>query len=259
MQFVCPPQTLPLSILPKVLKTLRQLILGAFVILFPVFLGPSASAQNSVTVEWQRNPEPDIAGYVVYLGTTSGVYSTIQDVGNISSWELGDLSTGTVHYCAVQAYNAAGLVSALSSEISFSISATAVLLNSWAASGGLSGAAAVASAMPFADGVRNLLKFAFNMNPSGPDVRTLVKGTGTAGLPAITLNGSEFTIEYLRRKDSGLIYRPKFSTNLGVYQEMTETPVVTPVNAAWERVVIKKAVNTAGTPRLFGTVEVTMP
>lgn len=262
---------------PKLLKTNRpaaaakgesQFIAGLrrlrwlgvfFALSIPFALASSARAQNSVSVAWGANPEPDVAGYVVYLGTTSGVYPTIQDVGNTTTHVFSGLSSGTVYYCALQAYNTAGLMSELSDEISFTLQGSTEAFDSWAVAGSLSGSAAAPSAIPFHDGVPNVLKFAFNMNPGAADVRTLVKGTGTAGLPAYTLNGSEFTVEFLRRKDSGLVYRPKFSTNLGVYQTMTETPAVTDINAIWERVVIRKAVNTAATPKLFGTVEVTMP
>ena len=237
---------------------------GVFLTLFiPFALASSAGAQNSASLSWEANPEPDIAGYVLYLGTSSGamsgVYPMIQDVGNSNGHVFSGLSSGTVYYCAVQAYNTAGQVSALSQEISFTPGVPAGSFDSWAAAGNLSGAAAAASAMPFHDGVPNLLKFAFNMNPGAADVRTLVKGTGTVGLPAVTMNGGEFTVEFLRRKNSGLVYNPKFSTNLGIYQPMTETPTVTGINATWERVVVRKNVNTATTPRLFGAVEVTMP
>lgn len=238
--------------------------LGVFLtLLIPFALASSAGAQNSTSLAWEANPEPDIAGYVIYLGTSSGtvsgVYPTIQDVGNSNGHLLSGLSSGTVYYCAVQAYNTAGQVSGLSQEVSFTLEVPVGSFDSWATAGGLNGAAAAASAMPFHDGVPNLLKFAFNMNPGAADVRTLVKGSGLVGLPAFTLNGGQFTVEFLRRKNSGLIYNPKFSTNLGIYQPMTETPTVTGIDATWERVVVRKNVNTATTPRLFGAVEVTMP
>ena len=117
--------------------------------------------------------------------------------------------------------------------------------------------------MPFHDGVPNLLKYAFNMNAAGPDTRTLARGTGTAGLPVYALDQSSsspvLTIEFLQRKGSGLVYTPKSSTDLGVFVPMTETPVVTSIDATWERVTIQKTVNTLSTPRLFGIVEVTIP
>ncbi|MDP3850780.1 MAG: fibronectin type III domain-containing protein [Luteolibacter sp.] len=245
-------------------RSLRQFCRSvASALALPFALVTCAAAQNSVTVAWNANTEPDIAGYVVYLGTTSSVYPTILDVGKVTSRILPGLSPGTVYFCAVQAYNSSGLVSALSNEISFTLLASTVAFNSWASAGGLAGGDAAPSATPFHDGVQNLLKFAFNMNPAGPDARTLVKGTGAAGLPAFTLDQSGpqplFTVEFLRRIGSGLVYTPKNSTNFSTYETMSGTTNVTNINANWERVIVKKTVSTSTTPRLFGRVEVTMP
>lgn len=345
-------------------------------------LSASAQAQIAVTVAWNANPETNIAGYKIHLGTTSGNYTTIQTVPNATSSVLSDLSPSTTYFCALQAYNTAGLTSSLSSEISFttpaalpeiavtgstgsnltdgtttisfgatsigstnatrvitlsnsgtanltglsvtldganssdfSVSApgasslaagtnttltvtfhpatsgsrvaalhiasndadeapfdislsgsgaTAVsIFNSWASTGGLSGGAAAAAATPFNDGVPNMLKFAFNMNAAGPDVRVLATGSGTAGLPAFSMDRSgaqpQFTVEFLRRKGSGLVYTPKVSSDLINFGPMTGTTTVTSVSDQWERVILKKAVTTATTPKLFGIVEVSLP
>ena len=183
-------------------------------------------------------------------------------MGNVTSYDLSSLSPSTNYFCALQAYNSSGLMSDLSPEISFTLQTATNPVSTWASAAGLTGASTLPGAMPFHDGVCNLLKFAFNMNPAGPDTRTLVKGTGTAGLPAFTLDrsGAEtFTVEFLRRKDGALVYTPKRSTNLGSFVPMTGTTTVTSIDATWERVVVKEAINTSTTPKLFGIVEVTMP
>ncbi|MEN8752205.1 MAG: hypothetical protein AB1Z18_05465 [Desulfobacterales bacterium] len=41
---------------------------------------------GEVTLEWDLNIEPDIAGYIVYWGTTSRNYSDSVDVGNQNSY-----------------------------------------------------------------------------------------------------------------------------------------------------------------------------
>lgn len=220
-------------------------------------------AQDTVRVAWNANPESDIAGYKVYLGTESGHYSQIQNVGNQATAVLSSPSPSTTYYCAVQAYNTAALESELSAEISFTTQATPGNFNVWASAAGLSGAAAAPDAMPFNDGVSNLLKFAFNLNATRPDMRVLTQGTGTAGLPVFTLNrnGSqaEFTVEFLRRTDGGLLYAPVVSPDLTAYEPMTGTSTVTPINASWERVILRMPCNLTITPKLFGMVEVTMP
>ena len=40
-----------------------------------------------VTLEWDPNAEPDLAGYKVYYGYASGNYSQVIDVGNQASWQ----------------------------------------------------------------------------------------------------------------------------------------------------------------------------
>ncbi|BCU77777.1 hypothetical protein llg_24920 [Luteolibacter sp. LG18] len=136
--------------------------------------------------------------------------------------------------------------------------------DAWAAAAGLTGGDAAAGAVPRGDGVKNLLKYAFNLDPSVADCRTLVPGTGTAGLPCVTRSGSGagavLRIEYLRRKNSGLTYRAVQSATLlpGSFSVFSGTPVVTAVGSAWERVVVETPCDPAVTPRLFGRVEVAL-
>jgi hypothetical protein len=115
---------------------------------------------------------------------------------------------------------------------------------------GLAGPNAQATATPFGDGVPNLLKYAFNMNPGGADRRTLVPGTGTVGLPVMRIVSGSVRYEFLRRKNSGLIYTPQQSSNLSgaSWQAATGTTTVTPIDENWERVEIQQA---PGTARFF--------
>ncbi len=128
-------------------------------------------------------------------------------------------------------------------------------------SAGLSGPGAAMDTAPQEDGVMNLLKYAFNMNASAPDVRVLTPITGTAGLPVVSSPASgQVRVEYLRRLGSGLIYTPKKSTTLvaGSWQTLLSSPQISPLNADWERVVHVESV--AGEPgRCFISVEVSLP
>lgn len=143
--------------------------------------------------------------------------------------------------------------------------ATEVFQKTIVAHSPLTGPDALPSAIPFNDGVENLLKYAFNMNLAGPDTRTLASGTGTAGLPVIGLTGSGpetmIRVEFLRRKGSGLIYTPKRSSTLapGSFVPMSGTPVVTSINDNWERVLIQETANPATLPSSFAIVEVSLP
>ncbi len=141
------------------------------------------------------------------------------------------------------------------------------------AGAGLIGDDAGPTATPHHDGVPNLLKYSFNLNPAGPDTRRLEAGTGIAGLPAVTLEeaqGGEETppvlrIEYLRRRNSGLIYIAEFSATLsangeGSWSPATATPAVVPIDAEWERVVVRDEIPVTGpVPRRFARVRVELP
>lgn len=150
----------------------------------------------------------------------------------------------------------------------FTASNPASAIQHWSAFAGLAGADASPAATPFGDGIPNLLKFAFNMNGGGPDVSRLQPGTGFSGLPFVGLAGEGaalmLRVEFVRRKNSGLIYTPKRSNTLaiGSFLPMTGTPVVTPIpftDDQWERVVIEEPADPSVTPRSFVTVEVTVP
>ena len=221
-------------------------------------------AQQTVTVAWNANPESDISGYNVHLGTVSGgAITQTQDVGNSVSAALSGLLPGMTYYCTVQAYNLSGLTSAYSSEISFTTHAPGVLFDTWAGVANLSGGAAQLEAMPFKDGVANLLKYAFNMNAAAADLRVLPEGVGTAGLPVFTLepSGSQlvFKVEFLRRKGSGLVYLAQTSSDLVNFVPMGGTTSVQDLDASWDRVTIHNSYDAASTRKLFGKVEVTMP
>ncbi|MCU0776062.1 MAG: choice-of-anchor D domain-containing protein, partial [Akkermansiaceae bacterium] len=142
--------------------------------------------------------------------------------------------------------------------------ASALFTSTIAANSSLTGDDALPSAIPFNDGVENLLKYAFNMNLSGPDARSLVPGSGTAGLPSLGLTGSGAStmmrVEFLRRKGSGLVYTPKRSSTLapGSFVPMSGSPVVTSIDANWERVVVEESANPATLPQSFAIVEVTL-
>jgi hypothetical protein len=76
----------------------------------------SASAE-AVTLAWNANPEPNIAGYVIAYGTTSGTYPSTVDVGNRTTWQLTGLTGGQRYYFVVRAYNSTGALSPNSAEV----------------------------------------------------------------------------------------------------------------------------------------------
>jgi sugar lactone lactonase YvrE len=129
---------------------------------------------------------------------------------------------------------------------------------------GLRGADALPNATPFGDGVPNLLKYAFNMDLSRPDNSTLAPD-GIAGLPGHQLNqaGDSFVwrVEFLRRKQSGLVYTPLKSTvpPIDSFVPLSAPPTVTRIDQQWERVVIEESFDPHTTPRIFTRVTVELP
>lgn len=186
----------------------------------------------------------------------------MRDAGGAISLILTDLAPSTTYHVAVQAYNTAGQFSDLSDHVTFTTMPDGAY-GAWAAAGSLGGTNAAASAIPNNDGVPNILKYAFNMNPSAPDVRLLQPVTGTAGLPFTSVDqsdaGSVFHMEFIRRKNVDLSYEPLISTDLVSYQPMTGDTTVVAIDADWERVVIRKPFDVASQPDLFATVKVTLP
>ena len=83
-----------------------------------ILLCSAASIQAAtVTLTWDPSPETDVAGYIVFYGTSSGQYAANVDVGNITSYQFNEPDPQTRYYFAVAAYNAAGVRSDLSAEV----------------------------------------------------------------------------------------------------------------------------------------------
>ena len=60
---------------------------------------------EAATATWDRNPEPDVLGYVLAYGTAPGVYTTQINVGNRLSYEFFS-PPGYRYYVVVRAYSA---------------------------------------------------------------------------------------------------------------------------------------------------------
>jgi hypothetical protein len=89
---------------------------------------------------------------------------------------------------------------------------------------------------------------------------------GSSGLPGITAqpNGGASVVrfEFLRRRNSGLIYTPQRSGELGnpaSWTPLNDVPTVISIDATWERVIYEEPYDAATIPRCFGRVQVTMP
>jgi hypothetical protein len=75
----------------------------------------------TVTIAWDKNPEPDIAGYKMHYGTTSGHYEYSVDVGNFTSCTISGLAEDTTYYFAATAHNSSSITSDYSAELAYTI------------------------------------------------------------------------------------------------------------------------------------------
>src|SRR3990172_5473921 len=75
----------------------------------------------NATVSWDANTEPDLAGYQVFHGLSSGVY-TPADTATVlvptTTYQYTNLALGVTHYFAVKAFDTTGNLSAFSAEVS---------------------------------------------------------------------------------------------------------------------------------------------
>ncbi|MFQ5964326.1 MAG: fibronectin type III domain-containing protein, partial [Candidatus Scalinduaceae bacterium] len=82
-----------------------------------LFVSTTNVYSAQVTLSWNANSEPDLAGYKLYHGTSSRNYDTIIDVGNKTSHTISNLIEGETYYIALTAYDIFNNESAFSSEV----------------------------------------------------------------------------------------------------------------------------------------------
>lgn len=91
-----------------------RVVLGLLALL-PSF----AFATQSVTLSWDESPDPAVAGYRLYAGTSSGVYTQTVEVGNSTTTPVSNLIEDTTYFFSVTAYNTSLEESTFSNEVSY--------------------------------------------------------------------------------------------------------------------------------------------
>jgi hypothetical protein len=89
-----------------------------------------ANGAPSVTLAWNANSEPDLAGYRLYFGRASHSYHQFVETSNTTA-TISNLIEGTTYFFAVTAYDTAGAESDFSTEVSYTVpgEVTAFLAN----------------------------------------------------------------------------------------------------------------------------------
>lgn len=114
---------------------------------------------------------------------------------------------------------------------------------------------------PDGDGVVNLVEYALNTSPVIADRAEMEPGTGTAGSPAVYVEGGKLAIEFVRRRSATnpqIDYRPVFAGSLesDVDWSASGTASVSPIDDVWERVKVLDSVPMSSTSRRFTRLEV---
>ena len=83
---------------------------------------PVASQTQNLTLAWDANTEPDVAGYKVYAGLSSRVYTLpTQSVPAAQTTYVFAATPGVLYYFAVKAVSTSGVESPFSAEVNAAI------------------------------------------------------------------------------------------------------------------------------------------
>ena len=86
------------------------------VVLFAVATSFSTANAAQVSLTWNANPQPEVAGYMLYYGQGSGAYTNKVDVSKVTAFTVTGLQEGKTYYYAVTAYDAGRAESPFSNE-----------------------------------------------------------------------------------------------------------------------------------------------
>jgi chitinase len=105
---------------PSALNTNFFVFILLLLIPCTLYLIPAAYAA-SVNLGWDPNTEPQLAGYKVYWGTSSGNYTTSKNVGNTTFCTITGLDEGKTYYFAATAYDGDGIESDYSNQVTYTV------------------------------------------------------------------------------------------------------------------------------------------
>jgi len=92
---------------------LRKIFLTTTALLYA-----SCGLAAHLDVAWDPNSEPDLAGYIVYYGTSPGNYTESVDIGKTTSVRITGLPVSKEYFVVLTAYDVSGNESGFSAEVS---------------------------------------------------------------------------------------------------------------------------------------------
>jgi PKD repeat protein len=99
------------------LRTLSSRLVVLLTALMLVGASAPLAAADTITLMWDANPEPQVAGYVLHVGTQPGIYTQHTDVGLATSVAFPSAVAGQRYCFAVSAYFAGPLEGTKSGEV----------------------------------------------------------------------------------------------------------------------------------------------
>lgn len=84
--------------------------------------------ESSVKLAWDPSPDANVAGYRLHYGVAAAQYTNSIAVGNLTSNVVTGLIKGITYYFAVTAYDAYGMQSPFSNEISYQLASAKLQL-----------------------------------------------------------------------------------------------------------------------------------
>ena len=177
--------------------TLLSFFLIAILLVFPYPKGHC----SQVTLTWDPNSEPDLAGYDIYYGTASGNYQWKTDVGNVTNYTQTGLNIGVTYYLAATAHNTQGLESGFSNEVVYTVPGCTYTISpssaSFSTSGG-PGNVVVTTQAGCNWGTSTAPSWITVNSGSGMGTGTMSytvsPNTGTTRIASLTIAGNVFTI-----------------------------------------------------------------
>ena len=97
-------------------KPTARFVAALCTLLGTLVLAQAASA-DTINLAWDPNPEPEVIGYIVHVGTQAGTYTQHIDIGPTTSWSFTSAVAGQRYCFAVSAYVAGPLEGPRSNEV----------------------------------------------------------------------------------------------------------------------------------------------
>lgn len=80
---------------------------------------PFVSNSKTITLAWDQNLEPDLAGYKLYVGNSSGKYNQVITLGLTNHYTFSLYTEEVSFFFAITAYTQNGLESGFSNEVQY--------------------------------------------------------------------------------------------------------------------------------------------